>query len=61
VSPASVAAMTTPKDNRTDPPSAADERASLEGFLDFHRQTLLWKCAELAPDQLRLRRHGGMR
>ena len=25
----------------------------LEGFLDFHRETLLWKCAGLTPDQLR--------
>jgi uncharacterized damage-inducible protein DinB len=47
--------MTTPKDDRTEPPFAGDERASLEGFLDYHRQTLLWKCAELSPEQLRLR------
>jgi hypothetical protein len=27
----------------------------LEGFLDFHRQTLRWKCAGLTDEQLRLR------
>jgi uncharacterized damage-inducible protein DinB len=47
--------MPTPKDDRTEPPYAGDERASLAGFLDFHRDTLLWKCAELTPEQLRLR------
>ncbi len=34
------------------PPQVADERATLEGFLDFHRATLLDKCADLTPDQL---------
>jgi uncharacterized damage-inducible protein DinB len=33
----------------------ADERNSLEGFLDYHRQTLAWKCAGLTDDQLRQR------
>jgi hypothetical protein len=47
--------MTTPKDSRTQPPHVAGERALLEGFLDFHRDTLLWKCAELTPEQLRTR------
>ena len=47
--------MPTPKDDRTAPPPAGDERAQLEGFLDYHRQTLLWKCAELTDDQLRER------
>jgi hypothetical protein len=27
----------------------------LETWLDFHRQTLLWKCSGLTPDQLRQR------
>jgi uncharacterized damage-inducible protein DinB len=45
----------TPKDDRTEPPLTGDERAALQGFLDYHRQTLLWKCAELTPDQLRAR------
>jgi uncharacterized damage-inducible protein DinB len=47
--------MPTPRDDRTQPPTAGDERALLEGFLDYHRQTLLWKCAELTDDQLRER------
>ena len=44
--------MATPKDDRTEPGTTGDERALLEGFLDFHRQTLLWKCAELTDQQL---------
>ncbi|MFL6130024.1 MAG: DinB family protein [Mycobacteriales bacterium] len=47
--------MPTPKDDRTDPPAAGDERALLDGYLDYHRQTLLWKCAGLTADQLRER------
>jgi|SRR5829696_766219 len=48
--------MTTrPKDDRTDPPWTGDERATLEGFLDYHRDTLLWKCAGLRPEQLATR------
>ena len=47
--------MTTPPDDRTDPPYAGDELETLTGFLDFLRDTLLWKCAGLTPDQLRLR------
>jgi uncharacterized damage-inducible protein DinB len=34
------------------PPQAGDERASLEGFLDYHRATLAWKCSGLSPEQL---------
>ncbi|MFC6158199.1 DinB family protein [Kribbella jiaozuonensis] len=37
---------------RVDPPTAADERALLQGFLDFHRGTLLWKVSELTGEQL---------
>jgi len=33
----------------------ADERASLESWLDYHRDTLLMKCAGLAPEQLATR------
>ena len=29
-----------------------DERASLDSWLDFHRDTLLMKCAGLTPEQL---------
>ena len=47
--------MPTPQDDRTAPPPAGDERAQLEGFLDYHRQTLLWKCAGLTDEQLRER------
>jgi uncharacterized damage-inducible protein DinB len=37
---------------RTDPPEVAGERAALEGWLDFHRQTLLMKCRGLTGEQL---------
>jgi len=39
-------------EQRTDPPFVADERTSLEAWLDYHRATLLWKCADLTPEQL---------
>ena len=32
---------------RPDPPIAADEAATLAGFLDFQRATLAWKCSGL--------------
>jgi uncharacterized damage-inducible protein DinB len=32
---------------RPQPPIAADETATLLGFLEFQRATLTWKCAEL--------------
>jgi uncharacterized damage-inducible protein DinB len=39
---------------RTEVPlHTADERTLLTGFLDFHRDTLDWKCGRLADDQLR--------
>jgi hypothetical protein len=44
-----------PQVDRTRPRSPSDERASLDGWLDFQRQTLLFKCAGLTADQLRLR------
>ena len=34
---------------------AADERTLAEAWLEFHRQTLLWKCGGLTADQLKLR------
>lgn len=47
---------TAPQVERAWPPyQAADERAGLESWLDFHRQTLLWKCAGLTAEQLRRR------
>ena len=42
-------------DKRIEAPLDGDERATLAGFLDFQRQTLLLKCAGLAPEQLLLR------
>jgi uncharacterized damage-inducible protein DinB len=33
----------------------ADERTALEGWLTYHRETLLMKCAGLTSDQLRQR------
>jgi hypothetical protein len=32
---------------RPEPPLAADEAATLLGFLDYQRATLEWKCAGL--------------
>lgn len=40
---------------RVDPPLIADELATLDGFLEYHRQTLLVKCADLTDEQLRRR------
>ncbi|HEX2905121.1 MAG TPA: DinB family protein [Jatrophihabitans sp.] len=39
-------------EKRIDPPTAADEKATLLAFLDYQRQTLLLKCAGLSPEQL---------
>lgn len=38
---------------RTMPPMDADERGSLESWLDFYRTTLAQKCHGLAAEQLR--------
>lgn len=46
---------TAPDVDRTDPPTVAGERESLEAWLDYHRRTLLWKCAGLDAEQLRSR------
>jgi uncharacterized damage-inducible protein DinB len=43
--------MTTP--DRAMPPLDADERATLEGWLDFYRATLALKCDGLTDDLLR--------
>ena len=40
---------------RPEPPFAADERTMLGAWLDYHRATLLWKCAGLSDGQLRER------
>jgi uncharacterized damage-inducible protein DinB len=42
----------TAKPGRAEPPLTGDERATLAGFLDFHRATLERKCAGLSPEQL---------
>jgi uncharacterized damage-inducible protein DinB len=47
--------VTGPKDDRVEPPYLGDERTILAEFLRFHRETLLWKCAELSPEQLAAR------
>jgi len=41
--------------SRTDPPTVADERTLLTGFLDYHRDTLAWKCSGLSDEQLKQR------
>ena len=42
-------------ENRVDPPPAAPERELLAAFLDFHRQTLLWKLSGLDDEAVRSR------
>jgi uncharacterized damage-inducible protein DinB len=46
---------TAPQITRVDPPNKGDERTQLEGWLDYHRRTLLTKCAGLTAEQLRRR------
>jgi hypothetical protein len=46
---------TAPAVDRRPEPVAGPERSSLEGWLDYHRDTLLTKCAGLTVDQLRQR------
>ena len=43
---------TAPAVVRVDEPFVADERAMLQGFLDFGRDTLLGKCAGLTGAEL---------
>jgi len=38
---------------RVDPPYVAEEREMYQGWLGFHRGTLLWKCSGLTDDQLK--------
>ncbi|WP_416900677.1 DinB family protein [Micromonospora echinospora] len=42
-----------PQITRTPEPLVGDERTMLEGWLDYHRQTLPLKCAGLTAEQLR--------
>jgi uncharacterized damage-inducible protein DinB len=46
-------AWTAPQVERTDPGRILDERQALEAWLDFHRDTLLRKCAGLTASQLK--------
>jgi uncharacterized damage-inducible protein DinB len=46
---------TAPEVTRIDPPLVGGERATLDGFLEYHRETLLWKCSGLSADELRMR------
>ena len=46
---------TAPGVERVDPPDVAHERQMLDGWLEFHRATLLTKCAGLTAGQLRRR------
>jgi uncharacterized damage-inducible protein DinB len=39
--------------DRTSPPLIGGERETLRAFLDFHRETLAMKCADLTDEQLR--------
>jgi len=43
--------MTEPE--RPDPPMTGDERAQLNGFLDFLRATVVWKASGLTDEQAR--------
>ena len=40
-------------DKRVEPDTLADERTMLEGWLDFHREILFWKCDDLTDEQLK--------
>jgi uncharacterized damage-inducible protein DinB len=44
-----------PQTKRTEAPTIGDERTLLQTWLDFHRETLLHKCAGLTAAQLTLR------
>jgi uncharacterized damage-inducible protein DinB len=44
-----------PQVTRDQAPLEADERTMLEGWLTYHRQTLLHKCAGLTAEQLKRR------
>ena len=46
---------TAPEIDRAEPPYVGDERASLQAWLRFQRETLLWKCQGLTHEQLATR------
>jgi Protein of unknown function (DUF664) len=43
---------TWPSPDRTSPPQISGERDSLDAWVDYHRATLLLKCAGLNPEHL---------
>ncbi|HEY1914871.1 MAG TPA: DinB family protein [Streptosporangiaceae bacterium] len=43
---------TAPEVTRTEAPRVAGERAALDTWLDYHRETLLFKCQGLTGEQL---------
>ncbi|MFE2877842.1 DinB family protein [Streptomyces roseus] len=44
---------TTTGSHRTEPSTTANEREMLDGWLDYHRATLVWKCEGLGDEALR--------
>jgi uncharacterized damage-inducible protein DinB len=46
---------TAPAGNRDEQPYVADERSRLDAWLDYHRATLLEKCAGLTAEQLAIK------
>jgi uncharacterized damage-inducible protein DinB len=42
-----------PPSQRLDPPYIAEERQMLDAWLDYHRETLPWKCDGLTDEQLK--------
>ncbi|MFD3541058.1 DinB family protein [Streptomyces sp. NPDC058662] len=45
--------MTNSGTHRPEPSTTAGERDMLDGWLDYHRSTLAWKCSGLGDAQLR--------
>jgi hypothetical protein len=43
---------TAPKVERVEPQTIGGERELLDQYLEFHRQTFLWKCSGLTGEQL---------
>jgi uncharacterized damage-inducible protein DinB len=50
-----LARVTAQPEERIEPPLIADERTMLDAWLDYHRATVLMKCAGLSDAQLKLR------
>ena len=41
------------QDQRIEPPRQAGERETLERFLDYYRETVLWKVSGMSDQDLR--------